>query len=63
MKKLINRLYVFASLILFKLTNKSLSKINIALINLYSVNNGFSLNFFNNLIKSKKNQDSFEFNL
>ena len=53
MKKLINYIYVFASLILFKLTNKSLSKTHIALINLYSIDNGFSLNFFNNLIKSK----------
>lgn len=56
MKKLFNSLYVFASLILFKLTNKSLSKTNIALINLYSIDNGFSLNFFNNLIKFKKKQ-------
>tara|TARA_B110000003_G_C16651578_1_gene534402 strand:+ start:1104 stop:2066 length:963 start_codon:yes stop_codon:yes gene_type:complete len=54
MKKIINYIYITISLIIFKITNRSLNKTNVALISLYSIDNGYSLNLFHSLLKIKK---------
>ena len=54
MKKFIYYLYSLLSVFIFKITRKSLGRTNNALINLYSIDNGLSLNYFHNLLKSEK---------
>ena len=54
MKYFFNYAYVLLSALFFKINRRSLKKTNNALINLYSKDNGVSLLFFHNIMKTKR---------
>jgi len=54
MKYFLNYAYVLISTLFFKIKRRSLKKTNNALINLYSKDNGVSLLFFHNIMKTKR---------